>query len=126
MLEISRSPLAWMEGFLRPLFGLVPFLRAVEKHYCGSFILEGIINGTNPESEEFWGHLQKNLNSNILYARTEIPTLEGVEEVGETWLACIVLGIRSEQEAIESRKIFPVSEVGKTISNYLERNSQYI
>lgn len=30
MLEISRSPLAWMEGFLRPLFGLVPFLRAVE------------------------------------------------------------------------------------------------
>lgn len=51
--------------------------------------------------------IQAHPNSNILYARTEIPTLKGSAEVGETWLACAVLGTKSRQEAVESRKNSP-------------------
>ena len=49
---------AWMEGFLRPLFGLVPFLAGGGQTPLWDTYLEGIKNGTNPESEEYWGHLQ--------------------------------------------------------------------
>jgi len=52
---------AWAEGFLRPLFGLVPFSAGDAKgrdtglwevYRCG------IINGTDPNSKEYWGDLK--------------------------------------------------------------------
>lgn len=49
---------AWVEGFLRPLFGLVPFLAGGENTPLWDIYLEGIKNGTNPDSSEFWGHLE--------------------------------------------------------------------
>lgn len=50
---------AMMEGFARPLWGLGPLwcgggtIREFDKIY-----LEGIINGTDPEHEEFWGKIK--------------------------------------------------------------------
>jgi len=48
---------AKMDAFARPLWGLVPF-------WCGGgenkdferIYLEGIVSGTNPESDEYWGN----------------------------------------------------------------------
>ena len=37
-------------------------------------------------------------NTNIMYSRTVIPTLKGKIGVGETWLACAVLGTKSRDE----------------------------
>lgn len=50
---------AWMEGFSRPLWALVPFWagggadEGFEKIYR-----EGLVAGTNPESDEYWGKCQ--------------------------------------------------------------------
>lgn len=38
-------------------------------------------------------------NTNVLYSRTKLPALVGDIEVGETWLACGVLGTRTREEA---------------------------
>lgn len=62
MLELGSTAASYpmhvvkMESFARPLWGLVPFWRGggdnedFEKIY-----LEGIISGTNPEGDEYWG-----------------------------------------------------------------------
>ncbi|PNV61557.1 hypothetical protein C0033_13315 [Clostridium sp. chh4-2] len=48
---------AWTEGFLRPLFGLVPLSAGGFKTGLWDEYLEGIKNGTDPNSPEYWGDL---------------------------------------------------------------------
>lgn len=55
---IHNEAIALMEAFARPLWGLVP-------HACGGgesdlwpLFLEGIIHGTDPAHEEYWGDFQ--------------------------------------------------------------------
>lgn len=48
---------AWIEGFLRPLFGLVPLSAGGFKTDLWEDYLEGIKNGTDPDSPEYWGDL---------------------------------------------------------------------
>ncbi len=53
---------AWIEGFLRPLFGLVP-LSAGDTTGRSAHLWEvyrtGIIHGTDPASAEYWGGLEE-------------------------------------------------------------------
>ncbi len=46
-----------MEGFSRILWGLVPLLAGGEDSNHWDDHLEGIINGTNPSHEEYWGEI---------------------------------------------------------------------
>ena len=48
---------AWIEGFLRPLFGLVPLSAGGTKTGLWKDYLEGIKNGTDPDNPEYWGDL---------------------------------------------------------------------
>lgn len=48
---------AWIEGFLRPLFGLVPLSAGGYETGLWKDYLEGIKNGTDPASPEYWGDL---------------------------------------------------------------------
>ena len=45
----------WLEGFARPLFGLVPLSAGGGESEYWDIYLEGIRNGTNPEHPEYWG-----------------------------------------------------------------------
>ncbi len=52
---------AWTEGFLRPLFGLVPLSAGDSQgrfDYLWESFREGIANGTDPDSAEYWGPLE--------------------------------------------------------------------
>lgn len=57
----ARYPhkVAWTEGFLRPLFGLVPLSagRSDAGEDLWEAYREGIVHGTDPESPEYWGDL---------------------------------------------------------------------
>lgn len=47
---------AWIEGFSRPLWALAPFLAGGSSDTEWEDIYRtGLINGTDPESEEYWG-----------------------------------------------------------------------
>lgn len=48
---------AWIEGFLRPLFGLVPLSAGGKKSALWEDYLQGIRRGTDPRSDEYWGGL---------------------------------------------------------------------
>lgn len=48
---------AWIEGFLRPLFGLVPLSAGGRKTALWEDYRMGIKNGTDPDSPEYWGDL---------------------------------------------------------------------
>ena len=49
---------AWMEGFLRPLFGLAPLGGGGFRTDLWEIYLEGIKNGTDPGCSEYWGRLE--------------------------------------------------------------------
>lgn len=49
---------AWIEGFLRPLFGLVPLSAGGKECRLWEEYLLGIRQGTDPNSEEYWGRLE--------------------------------------------------------------------
>ena len=46
---------AWMEGFSRPLWGLGSYWTHSGNEEWERIYLQGIISGTDPESEEYWG-----------------------------------------------------------------------
>jgi len=48
--------LAGLEGFSRPLWGLVPLVAGGGKFEGWDFYREGLTNGTNLDHPEFWGH----------------------------------------------------------------------
>ncbi len=48
---------AWIEGALRPLFGLVPLSAGGFQTGLWESYLEGIKQGTDPDSPEYWGRL---------------------------------------------------------------------
>lgn len=51
--------IAWMEGFLRPLFGLIPLTAGGhDSEYWRSY-RRGIISGTDPDNPEYWGDIQE-------------------------------------------------------------------
>jgi hypothetical protein len=51
---------AEMEGFSRVLWGLVPFLAGSDEEYdIWEMHFQGIINGTNPHHEEYWGEIDQ-------------------------------------------------------------------
>ncbi|KAF5324375.1 hypothetical protein D9619_011353 [Psilocybe cf. subviscida] len=49
---------AHLEGFSRPIWGLASFLGGGGEYEGTSRWLEGFKNGTDPDSEEFWGHMR--------------------------------------------------------------------
>lgn len=52
---MHNEALALMEAFSRPLWGLVPHAGGGGESDLWPTYLKGIINGTNPEHEEYWG-----------------------------------------------------------------------
>lgn len=53
--SIYNEATALMEAFARPLWGLVPHASGGGESALWPMFLEGIINGTDPEHEEYWG-----------------------------------------------------------------------
>lgn len=49
---------SYMEGFSRVIWGLAPFLAGGGKSDLLYIYMKGIQNGTDPESDEYWGELQ--------------------------------------------------------------------
>ncbi|MWV42906.1 DUF2264 domain-containing protein [Paenibacillus sp. HJL G12] len=52
---MHNEAVALMEAFSRPLWGLVPHAGGGGESDLWPLYLQGIINGTNPEYEEYWG-----------------------------------------------------------------------
>lgn len=46
------------EGFARPLWGLAPLLAGGFQWEGAEVWIRGLINATDPESEEFWGYME--------------------------------------------------------------------
>lgn len=49
---------AQVEGFARPLWGLAPLLAGGSKYTGADRFVKGLVNGTDPESPEFWGYME--------------------------------------------------------------------
>jgi hypothetical protein len=49
---------AQVEGYARPLWGLAPLLAGGSKYGGTQRFVNGLINGTDPESKEFWGYME--------------------------------------------------------------------
>jgi hypothetical protein len=49
---------AQIEGFARPLWGLAPLLAGGSKTGSTDKFVQGLISGTDPENEEFWGYME--------------------------------------------------------------------
>jgi hypothetical protein len=49
---------AQLEGFSRPIWGLASFLAGGGEYEGHKRWVEGFKNGTDPNSEEFWGHMR--------------------------------------------------------------------
>ncbi|KAF2747669.1 hypothetical protein M011DRAFT_402164 [Sporormia fimetaria CBS 119925] len=49
---------AQVEGFARPLWGLAPLLAGGSKYEGSERCVQGLVAGTDPESEEFWGYME--------------------------------------------------------------------
>lgn len=53
-----NEAIARMEGFSRPLWGLVPLTAGGKDYDLWEVYLKGIKNGTNPEHKEYWGKIK--------------------------------------------------------------------
>ncbi len=51
---LSMKEVQELEAFLRPLWGLAPYLTQQEDSFMETY-LSGIIAGTDPESPDYWG-----------------------------------------------------------------------
>lgn len=49
---------AQVEGYARPLWGLAPLLAGGSTYAGTDKFVQGLIAGTDPESEEFWGYME--------------------------------------------------------------------
>ena len=49
---------AQIEGHARPLWGLAPLLAGGFEYDAAKLWVEGVINGTDPDSPEFWGNME--------------------------------------------------------------------
>ncbi|KAH7073370.1 hypothetical protein FB567DRAFT_198425 [Paraphoma chrysanthemicola] len=49
---------AQVEGYARPLWGLAPLLAGGSKYEHADNFVQGLISGTDPENEEFWGYME--------------------------------------------------------------------
>lgn len=49
---------AQVEGYARPLWALAPLLAGGSKYEGTDRFVQGLINGTDPESNEFWGYME--------------------------------------------------------------------
>lgn len=49
---------AQVEGYARPLWGLAPLLAGGSTYAGTEKFVQGLIAGTDPESEEFWGYME--------------------------------------------------------------------
>ncbi|OPA76981.1 hypothetical protein BVG16_16130 [Paenibacillus selenitireducens] len=52
---VHNEAIALMEAFARPLWGLVPHASGGGESDLWSLYVQGMVNGTNPEHEEYWG-----------------------------------------------------------------------
>lgn len=58
---------AQVEGYARPLWGLAPMLAGGSKYAGTERFVKGLINGTDPDSHEFWGYM-KDLDQKMVEA----------------------------------------------------------
>ena len=49
---------AQIEGHARPLWGLAPLLAGGFEYDAAKLWVEGLVNGTDPKSLEFWGNME--------------------------------------------------------------------
>lgn len=49
---------AQVEGYARPLWGLAPLLAGGSKYAGTDRYVQGLVAGTDPESDEFWGYME--------------------------------------------------------------------
>jgi hypothetical protein len=49
---------AQVEGYARPLWGLAPLLAGGSDYAGTQKFVDGLVAGTDPESEEFWGYME--------------------------------------------------------------------
>jgi hypothetical protein len=49
---------AQVEGFARPLWGLAPLLSGGSKYEGTGRFVQGLVNGTDPKSSEFWSYME--------------------------------------------------------------------
>jgi hypothetical protein len=49
---------AQVEGYARPLWALAPLLAGGSKYEGTDRFVQGLVAGTDPESEEFWGYME--------------------------------------------------------------------
>lgn len=49
---------AQIEGYARPLWALAPLLAGGSKYEGSERFVQGLVNGTDPESDEFWGFME--------------------------------------------------------------------
>lgn len=49
---------AQVEGYARPLWGLAPLLAGGSSYAHADKFVQGLVAGTDPESEEFWGYME--------------------------------------------------------------------
>ncbi|KAH7126932.1 hypothetical protein B0J11DRAFT_289902 [Dendryphion nanum] len=49
---------AQVEGYARPLWGLAPLLAGGSKYAGTDRFVQGLVAGTDPESDEFWGYME--------------------------------------------------------------------
>jgi hypothetical protein len=49
---------AQIEGYARPLWGLAPLLAGGSKYTSTDLFVKGLVHGTDPNHEEFWGYME--------------------------------------------------------------------
>ncbi|KAH8690628.1 hypothetical protein BGW36DRAFT_401039 [Talaromyces proteolyticus] len=104
-----------LEGFARPLFGLVPLARGGAKFDYWHVYREGLKNGTNPSHPEYWGTVtdmdQRHVEATALgYALLVVPehVYDPLDEVSKRNLASWLIQSRNTQHANNNHKFFRI------------------
>lgn len=104
-----------LEGFARPLFGLVPLARGGGQFDHWDIYREGIKNGTDPNHPEYWGEVtdmdQRHVEATALgYALLVVPehVYEPLDEDSKKNLANWLVRSRNTLHANSNHKFFRV------------------
>lgn len=119
--QLDTSSSTWdraacdLEGFARPLFGLVPLAKGGAKFDYWHIYREGLQNGTDPSHPEYWGEVsdmdQRHVEATALgYALLVVPehVYEPLDEVSKKNLASWLIQSRNTKHANNNHKFFRV------------------
>lgn len=134
--QLDSSASSWdraacdLEGFARPLFGLVPLAKGGAKFDYWNVYREGLKNGTDPNHPEYWGEVtdldQRHVEATALgYALLVVPEhiYEPLDETAKRNLTNWLLQSRNTNHANNNHKFFRVfvdmglENIGVTVDN---------